>query len=198
MKSFTTLAHPEPEKVDLGVGLMWGSFNISTSAPTNYGKYYSWGEIKTKSCYTWESYLWSDDDVASRELGGLWRTPTAEEFGKLVSGCYWQWFDNYKNSGVKGYAVYKAKNNEDRGKKNSEPISASYSPDNDVHIFLPASGYASKEELYDIGSNGNYWTSSLSPSTSNSAYYIYFDSENIEAGKCEQRYYGQSIRPVFD
>lgn len=198
VERFTTLAHPEPEKIDLGTGIKWASFNISTAAPADYGKYYSWGEIKIKSFYAWESYQWSADDVASQELGGSWRMPTAEEFDKLVSYCYWQWFENYRNSGVKGYVVFKAKNIEDRGQRNSETISATYSPDNDAHIFLPAAGYASKDEFDDIGSNGNYWTSSLSPSTSSSAHYIYFDSENIEAGECEKRYYGQSIRPVSD
>lgn len=198
VKSFTTLEHPEPEKIDLGIGAKWASFNISTTAPAEYGKHYAWGEIKTKSFYAWESYLWSADDVASQELGGSWRMPTAEEFGKLVSCCYWQWFEDYRNSGIKGYAVFKAKNDGDKGKRNSETISATYSPDNDVHIFIPAAGYASEDEFYDIGSNGNYWTSSLSPSDSNSAHYIYFDSENIEAGECEKRYYGQSIRPVSD
>ncbi|MCQ2346331.1 MAG: fibronectin type III domain-containing protein [Paludibacteraceae bacterium] len=220
VESFTTLAHPEPEKVDLGVGVKWASFNISAPAPADYGKYYSWGEIRTKSFYAWESYLWSadgtesnitkynsadnknrltsDDDVATHELGGSWRMPTAKEFDKLVAGCYWQWFENYKNSGIKGYVVFKAKNDGDRGKRNSETISASYSPDKDVHIFLPAAGYASKDVFSDIGSNGNYWTSSLSPSTSSSAYYIYFDSENIGVGECEKRYYGQSVRPVSD
>ena len=220
VERFTTLAHPEPEKIDLGTGIKWASFNISTAAPADYGKYYSWGEIKIKSFYAWESYQWSadgtesnmtkynssdnikrlipDDDVASQELGGSWRMPTAEEFDKLVSYCYWQWFENYRNSGVKGYVVFKAKNIEDRGQRNSETISATYSPDNDAHIFLPAAGYASKDEIEDIGNNGNYWTSSLSQSTSNSAHYIYFDSENIEAGECEKRYYGQSIRPVSD
>ena len=198
VESFTTLAHPEPEKIDLGTGIKWASFNISTAAPADYGKYYSWGEIKIKSFYAWESYQWSADDVASQELGGSWRMPTAEEFDKLVSYCYWQWFENYRNSGVKGYVVFKAKNIEDRGQRNSETISATYSPDNDAHIFLPAAGFASKDEIEDIGNNGNYWTSSLSPSTSNSAHYIYFDSENIEAGECEKRYYGQSIRPVSD
>ena len=220
VESFTTLKHPEPEKIDLGVGVEWASFNISANTPANYGKYYSWGEIKTKSFYAWESYQWSadgtetnitkynssdnlyrltpDDDVVSQELGGSWRMPTAEEFDRLVSCCYWQWFENYRNSEVKGYAVFKAKNEGDRGQRNSETISATYSLDNDAHIFLPAAGYASKDEFYDIGSNGNYWTSSLSTSTSSSAHYIYFDSENIVAGECEKRYYGQSIRPVFD
>ena len=198
VESFTTLAHPEPEKTDLGTGVKWASFNISTSAPADYGKYYSWGENKTKSFYAWESYKWSADDVASQELGGSWRTPTAEEFDGLVSCCYWQWFEDYRNSGVKGYVVYKAKNDGDRGKRNSETISATYSPDNDTHIFLPAAGYASKDEFIDIGSNGNYWTSTPSPSDPKSAYYIYFDSENINAGECEELYYGQSIRPVSD
>ena len=220
VKSFRTLAQPEPEKVDLGVGVKWASFNISATAAADCGKYYAWGEVKIKSYYAWESYQWSadgtessmtkyntsdninrltpDDDVATQELGGTWRMPTAEEFDKLVTGCYWQWVEDYRNTGVKGYVVYRAKNEGDKGKRNSDAISATYSPDSDVHIFLPAAGYASKGEFDDIGSNGNYWTSSLSPSVSNSAYYIYFDSENIASGECEKRYYGQSVRPVSD
>lgn len=65
VERFTTLAHPEPEKIDLGTGIKWASFNISTAAPADYGKYYSWGEIKIKSFYAWESYQWSADGTES-------------------------------------------------------------------------------------------------------------------------------------
>ncbi|MDO4818941.1 MAG: hypothetical protein Q3994_01015 [Prevotella sp.] len=61
IKTFTTSSHPQPEKVDLGVGVKWASFNISASSPEKYGKYYAWGETKPKSFYSWGTYAWCKD-----------------------------------------------------------------------------------------------------------------------------------------
>lgn len=61
VESFTTSAHPEPEKVDLGVGVKWASFNISASSPEKFGKYYAWGETRPKSLYGWSTYAWCKD-----------------------------------------------------------------------------------------------------------------------------------------
>ena len=180
IKTFTTSSHPQPEKVDLGVGVKWASYNISASSPEKYGKYYAWGETKPKPFYSWGTYAWCkdgqelqltkyvpddvpeywfgdgpadnkrvldlDDDVARKELGEPWRMPTIEEFGDLVSGCFWQWCTDYKGSGVRGYVVFKAKYPEDRGKRKSpeyldDIVIGDYSIDNDVHIFLPAAGF---------------------------------------------------------
>ena len=86
------------------------------------------------------------DDVARKELGEPWRMPTIEEFGDLVLGCFWRWCTDYKGSGVRGYVVFKAKNPEDRGKRESpeykrDIVTGVYSIDDDVHIFLPAAGF---------------------------------------------------------
>lgn len=179
IKKFTTTSHPQPEKVDLGVGVKWASFNISASSPEKFGKYYAWGETKPKSFYSWGTYAWCkdgqelqltkyvpddapeywfgegpvdnkrvldlEDDAAHYELGGSWRMPTIQEFGDLVSGCFWQWSTDYKGSGVRGYIVFKAKSPEDRGKRQSpeysDAVAGNYSVDHDVHIFLPAAGF---------------------------------------------------------
>ena len=180
IRTFTTSSHPQPEKVDLGVGVKWASFNINASSPEKFGKYYAWGETKPKSLYSWGTYAWCkdgqelqltkyvpadapefwygdgpvddkkvldpEDDVAHKELGDPWRMPTIEEFSDLVSGCFWQWCNSYKGSGVFGYVVFKAKDPEDRGKRQSpeyteDIVTGDYSVDNDVHIFLPAAGF---------------------------------------------------------
>lgn len=180
IKTLVTSPHPQPEMVDLGVGVKWASFNISASSPEKFGKYYAWGEIKPKSFYSWGTYAWckdgqelkltkyvpkdapsywygkgpvdnktvldSDDDVAFQELGKPWRMPTIGECSDLVSGCFWEWCNDYKGSGVRGYVVFRAKNPEDRGKRRSpeykdDIVTGNYSIDNDVHIFLPAAGF---------------------------------------------------------
>lgn len=49
--------------MDLGLtsGLKWAACNLGASAPEEYGSYYGWGEITTKSEYRWNNYLWSND-----------------------------------------------------------------------------------------------------------------------------------------
>ena len=50
------------------------------------------------------------------------------------------------------------------------------------YFYLPALGFYYSGLLYDVGSNGNYWSSSAHPWVSNRAYYLYFDSGNVNVG----------------
>ena len=60
-------------------------------------------------------------------------------------------------------------------------------------IFLPAAGRRSGAGLDDVGSEGNYWTSSLA--NAREAYSFVFQSYYIMEGM-SQRYLGLSVRPV--
>ena len=51
--------------------------------------------------------------------------------------------------------------------------------DGDTHIFFPASGYASGTGVYNRGSYGYYWSSSLHPSSSNLGLDLRFNSGYI-------------------
>ena len=42
--------------VDLGLSVKWASFNIGAENPWDYGDYYAWGEVETKSSYLWSNY----------------------------------------------------------------------------------------------------------------------------------------------
>lgn len=44
--------------VNLGLpsGLQWATCNVGASAPQEYGDYFAWGEIQSKSVYNWSSY----------------------------------------------------------------------------------------------------------------------------------------------
>ena len=44
------------------------------------------------------------------------------------------------------------------------------------YFFLPALGYYHYGQLYSVGSNGFYWSSSAIPGVSNYAYCLYFGS----------------------
>ena len=126
--------------VDLGLesGAKWAKMNVGAENPWDYGNYYAWGEITTKSYYDRDSYkygynltgitkycndadfgkdgitddyttLLPEDDAATANWGNTWATPTLEEWIELYEQCYWVWTDNYNSTGKSGSIVYMAK-----------------------------------------------------------------------------------------
>ena len=61
-------------------------------------------------------------------------------------------------------------------------------------VFLPAAGYRGATSVYSTGSYGYYWSSSYY--NSDSAYSVGFGRWDTSAGRCDYRYYGQSVRLV--
>ena len=180
--------------VDLGLpsGLLWAECNVGASTPYADGDYYAWGEIQTKSDYSWDTYKWGNsptkynssdgkttleasDDVATVKWGKECRMPSRAEFQELYNKCDWTWKSNY--NGTSGYLV-KGPNNQT--------------------IFLPASGYRFNGVLYYHGSYGDYWSSSLLTSCTDYVYYLYFGSGDIDpSGYCSP-FNGCSVRPVAE
>ena len=207
-------------------GTKWATCNVGASNPQEYGNYYAWGEVKPKSTYNWRTYKYSSsngqltkyniesrygkngfadgkmvleikDDATHVNWGGKWWMPTREQQDELCEQCYWVWTESYDGSGVKGYIVYKAKSEADKGKyvyKGKTP-SSSYSL-SDAHIFLPAAGYRGNGSLYGAGSYGLYWSSSLNTDYPDDAWNVYFGSVYVY-GINGHRYYGQSVRAVI-
>jgi len=144
-------------------------------------------------------------DAATVNWGGSWRMPTYAEQTKLRTECYWQWVTSYNGKTVNGYVVYKAKATADKGKYPHYDSSTSsyvvptpestYSVTSDAHIFLPASGFRLDSSLYDDGSDGDYWSSSLLESYPVDAYGLSFDSSDVDWSGY-YRYLGRSVRPV--
>ncbi len=174
------------EYVDLGLpsGLKWATCNVGASSPEEYGDYYAWGEIETKSeyrignCKTSEKSMKdisgnSTYDVARAKWGGSWRLPTKKELEELESKCKWEWTTI---NGKKGYKVTGPNGNS---------------------IFLPAAGYRDGSSLDVAGKGGYYWSSTPDETYGNIdlAYYLDFDSSlyNLYGN---YRSYGRSVRPV--
>ena len=206
--------------------LYWAQSNLSTSGfcanPEDYGDYYAWGETEPyyteghsqdSPCSSWRSrtnplipgynsasYKWcnescttltkyntnssygtvdnktvldSEDDVAHVKLGGKWRMPTDEEWTALGTQCTWTWTTQ---NGIYGRLVTSSNGNS---------------------IFLPAAGYRSDTRLFDAGSLGGYWSSSIYTVNPYYAYLVYFNSDNVPR-LSSSRCYGRSVRPVSD
>ena len=155
----------KPQYVDLGLSVMWATFNIGANSPEEYGDYYAWGETELKDNYDMSTYKWYDynsgnftkynlgavygdvdlkyrldpeDDVAHVVWGDEWRLPTNEEFQELIDSCDWYW-TSY--NGVAGYQVQ--------------------SRVNDNYIFLPVTGYKEGDVVYDRSSYNVYMSNSL-------------------------------------
>lgn len=185
--SVNSVFSPVPDAVDLGLpsGIKWATFNLGASRPEEYGDYYAWGELNTKSDYSEDTYTYHSDpetlplsaDVAHKNLGGKWRMPTLEEFEELIDNCSWTWTSV---NGINGYKVQSKK--------------SGYT---DKWIFLPAAGRWGGTSLYGVGNRGYYRSSSLDTDDPFNAWYLYFYSGSVDA-RSLNRHYGQSVRPVTE
>ena len=195
------------EAVDLGLSVKWSSTNLGATSPTGYGDYFSWGETSPKNNYSWETYelcngspssltkynnsssygavdkksefkdYGYENDAARQALGGKWRIPTDAEWTELRAKCTWTWKTNYNGSGINGRLV---------------------TATNGKSIFLPAAGFRDDTNLYFVGSDGDYWSSSLYTDNPHYAWLVYFNSDYVNWNYYYYRYYGRSVRPVSE
>lgn len=180
------------EYVDLGLpsGLKWATCNVGAEKPEDYGDYFAWGEIETKSEYTESNSLTHgkqmDDisgdvqyDVAAANWGGSWRMPTKDEMIELVSNCEWEWILIEKND-YDSVKCYKG-----------------IGPNGNSVIFPVASCY-NGPSLISVGTGGLCWTSTPYDVMLNLAYEFYFNDYNAEVSYIGNRFIGQSVRPVSE
>ncbi len=209
--------------VDLGLpsGKLWADCNVGASAPEASGWYIAWGETEAKEYYDWSNYkhmqsgksewyyinkyqaedhqfdgVWykdvkycnqgdkkttleAKDDVATQSWGSEWRMPTAAEWEELCNNTTQTWTDDYEGTGVKGYILTSTKEGHEG-----------------ASIFLPAAGYRDSGNLYYEGSDGYYWSSSLTEDVSNNGRDLYFNEGNFYPWYGNYRFNGRSVRPV--
>ena len=173
--------------VDLGLSVKWATCNVGANSPSDYGNYYAWGEILTKSTYTEDNSKTYGNSAYNRDIGGdssldaaranwggTWRLPTEAEFQELLDNCTWKWTTQ---GGHNGYKVTSKKNG------NS--------------IFLPAAGWRLDSSLNYAVESGYYWSSSPGGSDSNLACNLNFLSSGSDTD-WYNRYIGRSVRPVSE
>ena len=172
------------EWVDLGLSVKWATCNVGATSPSDYGDYFAWGEISTKSSYTennsktYKKHMGdiagnSQYDAARANWGSTWRMPTKKEFQELKDQCIWTWTSQ---GGHSGYRVT--------------------SKTNGNSIFLPAAGGRFRESLFNVGSYGYYW--SASPYTNSDGNGLYFYQSYVDPQFNDYRFFGFSVRPVSE
>ena len=100
--------------------------------------------------------------------------PTKAEQEELLNNCTWTWTTQ---NGVNGYKV-------------TSKVNSNY-------IFLPAAGYRDGSSLDIAGGVGKYWSSTPYETLPNRANILSFNRFEPEMS-FNNRYYGQSVRPVID
>ncbi len=146
--------------VDLGLpsGIKWATTNLGANSPSEYGDYYAWGEISSKSSYTRKNSLTYGKtkaalesegiinsqgilnkkyDAASANWGGSWCIPIMSELEELVKKCKWKWC---AMGGKSGYMVTGPNGNS---------------------IFLAAGGYSEGASHREVNKYGIYWSASV-------------------------------------
>ena len=193
------------EYVDLGLpsGLKWAKCNVGAEKETDYGGYFMWGSVtpNTADECNWESYthcngsydtltkyntstlygenpdnitiLESVDDAATQIMGSDWRMPTMDDFIELLDNTTNEWT---QVNGVNGYK---------------------FTGSNGNSIFIPASGRRSGSWFDRQGSVGYVWSSSLDTSYPLSAWYLYFNSDNVDTNSL-YRDHAFVVRGVMD
>ena len=166
-------------------GYTWTNYRFRTSGD-------SWNNVKFSKYNTSSSYgpidskttLDPEDDAARYNWGSPWRMPTKGDFDELLAtkdnttDYTWTWCDGsttkYAGTDVAGWQIVRTSTG--------------------ATLFLPAAGFRGGTYLYSVGSYGHYWSSSLSTSSPDCAWYINFDASSVLA--YNSRGDGLSVRPV--
>lgn len=178
------------EPVDLGLSVMWASWNVGAMSPEEVGNYYAWGETTTKEDFYNSDYNYAKqipDDISSTEFdaafvtwGGNWRMPTSGEAAELANLCNW------RRTVVNGMQCYKV------------------TGPNGNSIILPCSGFKIEGSI-EYPNTCQYYTSNLCSWSSyvakslgtNDNYLPELFDWNLNSNN-QGRFFGMPIRPVCD
>ena len=198
--------------VDLGLpsGTLWATMNVGATSPSDYGKYFQWGDTSGYTAsqvgkgtsgmkwFSWTDYKWrlsgdSDSNVAFKKYTTTDATLELEDDAANVKmGGDWHIPTREQllelTSTVNTTTAWTTSNGVSGMRFTSKK-------DKTKSIFIPAAGYAQKGSKKDIGSSGYVWSSMLSGSDKNATCFNFVSGGSIS--KDNFRYLGYSVRGVL-
>lgn len=199
-------APPIAEWVDLGLpsGLLWCNHNVGGTKETDYGEYFSYGNVtghKSTNGFTFDdNYNFNNSNYGSTPGASISFTsdhknadysPTSGyDAAQVNMGGDWrvptvnEFQELYDNTDIEWTTI-----NDVKGRKFMKKS------DNSVYVFFPAAGFGNNTSLYSSNSICYYWSSSLGHA--NYAYILYsYSSDTIPNALNIERYKGLPIRAV--
>ena len=200
---FVDLGLPSGKKWAIGNIVSDGNGGYKVGEETDFGAYFSWGNIVPHFSANGSTFDDSYDfgtsnsgpyastpgasvganiptndaqhDAALALLGSPWHLPTKEDFQELYDNTDNEWVADFNGTGVAGRKFMKK-------------------TDHSVYVFFPAAGRGRGTSLLDRGSGGVYWSGSWYSAVS--AYILYFNSSSVNPQNFSNRYSGYSVRAV--
>ena len=200
---FVDLGLPSGKKWSVGNIVSDGNGGYKVGEETDFGAYFSWGNIvphfSANGSIFDDSYDFgtsnsgpyastpgasvganiptndAQHDAALALLGSPWHLPTKDDFQELYDNTDNEWVADFNGTGVAGRKFMKK-------------------TDHSVYVFFPAAGYGSGTSLSNRGSGGDYWSGSWY--SADYAYYLYFSSSSVSPQYYSYRYRGRSVRAV--
>ena len=167
------------EYVDLGLpsGTLWATMNVGATSPSDYGKYFQWGDTSGYTAsqvgkgtsgmkwFSWTDYKWrssgdSDSNVAFTKYTTTDATLELEDDAAHVNfGGDWHMPTREQllelTSAVDVTTAWTTSNR-------VSGMTFTSKKDKTKSIFIPAAGYAQKGHVLDSTSSGYVWSSMLS------------------------------------
>ena len=193
------------EFVDLGLPseTKWASCNVGAEKPEDFGLYFAWGETEGYSGITSEKkFKWSDYKLCNGSNSTLTKYNYNSSYGTV---------DNLTTLEQVDDAAYQSDNTcRMPTKADFEELTANttstwetlngvygrrFIGTNGNSIFVPAAGFCANGSVFNVGSYGILWSSSLDESNPRYDWYLYFFSDGMDMSEY-LRFYGLSVRAV--
>ena len=181
---------PEPDCVDLGLGVKWATCNLGASKPEEFGDYFAWGETEPyyesgtsdnpvwkqgkDAGYDWPSYRWCDGAWnmlnkyntsvnSGKVVDYITVLEPADDAASVILGDGWRIPSEEEFNDLLDPANCSWTWTTENGVAGFRV--ASLKPGyTDASIFLPAAGSLfEKEDKDGAGEQGLYWTRTLAP-----------------------------------
>ena len=209
------------EYVDLGLSVNWATMNVGAKSPTDNGKYYAWGETKSKNEYTIFNYKFfrqtENEKIGGTYISGKYKRGYTKYLSHAQSDK--EGYDGfYDNKRKLDYTDDAARINWGGGWRiptlgemnelctrcewiwtniNGKFVYKVIGP-NGNYILLPAAGTRFIMKNCYIGEIGFYWTANIyMGQKANGAYILHFSKKSHGITENETRYDGRTIRPVI-
>lgn len=201
-----------PSYVDMGLpsGTLWASCNLGAQSEEKIGDLYAWGENEIQESYSWNTYLYYEDDSFA----------TDEDCEPMIMTKYNLDSLNHKYDGRRILELEDDVVSRKKGVGWHMPTAEDVQElmdfcewtwgelngvqgywvkgGNNNTLFFPITGFKADKDFLQKSVLGCYWTSSLK-NIRNSFFAsgLTFDKNTIRIEK-RPRYFGQAIRPVYN